>query len=219
MKEKTIPDLLIFLAQKGALNHSVAETTVSLAKEMGVSQQTISRKVSGLERERKVLKTGLGLRLSESAEKELRELQGRLNGVFSQKKGELFLEGKLVSGFGDGAYYLSQEGYERQFCEKLGFTPFPGTLNVLLAGAEDLKARTRLDSAKGIPITGFSGGERKFGGAKCFAAEINSKAQGAVIIPERSHYGSEIVELIAPKNLRKTLGLKQGSVVRLKISL
>ncbi len=219
MKEKTVLELLLCLAQKGALKHSVAETTISLSRELGVPQQTISRKLSELERERKVLKTGLGLRLSESAEKELRELQGRLNEVFSQKKGELFLEGKLVSGFGDGAYYLSQEGYEKQFCEKLGFAPFPGTLNVLLSGAEDLNARTQLDSAKGILISGFSGRERKFGGAKCFKAEINSKAQGAVIIPERSHYGSEIVELIAPQNLRKTLGLKQGSVVRLKISV
>ncbi|MFA6049304.1 MAG: DUF120 domain-containing protein [Candidatus Micrarchaeia archaeon] len=216
MEKKTRLELLVLLAQKGGLKHSVEATTLSLAKELGVSQQTASRWMLELGRERKISRTQSGIRLSPAAGLELEGLRAQLEGI-SQKSGEIFLEGKLVSGFGDGSYYLAQEGYARQFREKLGFEPFPGTLNVLLAGAEDLQARAMLDSREGIPISGFSSRERKFGGAKCFKAEINSKAMGAVIIPQRSHYGNETVEIISPKNLRKTLGLKQGVTVRVKV--
>ena len=43
-----------------------------------------------------------------------------------------FMRGKIVAGQGKGQYYISREGYSRQFLQYLGFIPFPGTLNVLL---------------------------------------------------------------------------------------
>ncbi|MDD4162060.1 MAG: DUF120 domain-containing protein [Methanothrix sp.] len=42
------------------------------------------------------------------------------------------MRGKIASGLGQGQYFLTREGYSRQFLERLGFVPFPGTLNVLL---------------------------------------------------------------------------------------
>ncbi len=42
------------------------------------------------------------------------------------------MRGKILSGLGQAQYFLTREGYSRQFVEKLGFIPFPGTLNVLL---------------------------------------------------------------------------------------
>jgi riboflavin kinase len=41
------------------------------------------------------------------------------------------MHGKILSGLGQAQYFLTREGYSRQFVEKLGFTPFPGILNVL----------------------------------------------------------------------------------------
>jgi riboflavin kinase, archaea type len=41
---------------------------------------------------------------------------------------------KIASGLEQGQYFISRVGYSRQFVEKLGFVPFPGTLNVLLEG-------------------------------------------------------------------------------------
>ena len=42
------------------------------------------------------------------------------------------MRGKILSGLGQAQYFLTREGYSRQFAAKLGFVPFPGTLNVLL---------------------------------------------------------------------------------------
>jgi hypothetical protein len=50
-----------------------------------------------------------------------------------------FMRGKIASGLGQGQYFLTREGYSRQFLERLGFVPFPGTLNVLLEGPFTMK--------------------------------------------------------------------------------
>ncbi|MDD2755372.1 MAG: DUF120 domain-containing protein [Methanothrix sp.] len=42
------------------------------------------------------------------------------------------MRGKIRSGLGQSQYFLTREGYSRQFVEKLGFIPFPRTLNVQL---------------------------------------------------------------------------------------
>ena len=38
----------------------------------------------------------------------------------------LSLKGKIVTGLGEGAYYMSLDGYKSQFASILGFIPFPG---------------------------------------------------------------------------------------------
>jgi len=40
--------------------------------------------------------------------------------------------GRVVGGLGQGQYYISRKGYRNQFFQKLGFVPFPGTLNIKL---------------------------------------------------------------------------------------
>ncbi len=217
--KKTERDLLLLLASKGGATHSVKATTVSLAKELRAPQQTISRWLSSLEKSGLSEKTPQGLRISPKGLESLEREYQALKSVFSkEKKNEVFLEGIAVSGFGDGAYYLSREGYKRQFKEKLGFEPFPGTLNIKLSGASDLESAQKMHSAPGIQIEEFSGEGRKFGKAKCFKAEING-VRGAVIIPQRSHYGREIVEIASPENLRKKLSLKEGSEIVAKVEL
>ena len=40
------------------------------------------------------------------------------------------LEGEVTSGLGKGKYYMSKQVYQEEFDDKLGFRPFPGTLNL-----------------------------------------------------------------------------------------
>ena len=39
---------------------------------------------------------------------------------------------KIASGLGQAQYFLTLEGYGRQFLQRLGFVLFPGTLNIPL---------------------------------------------------------------------------------------
>lgn len=113
------------------------------------------------------------------------------------------LRGTVVKGIGKGQYYVSREGYSKQFIRKLGFDPSPGTLNLVIA--EPLSEQP----AKCIEIEGFQDEKGMFGGCRCYKVMVGN-IKGAIVRPERTRYPPNLVEIIAPVNLRKTLNLKDG---------
>jgi len=118
------------------------------------------------------------------------------------------MRGKILSGLGQAQYFLTREGYSRQFVEKLGFIPFPGTLNVLLE--EPFPAEQ-----EAIKIEGFAEEGRTFGECRCYPIKLNG-IDAAVVRPERSRYPPELIEVIAPVQLR-ALGLEDGDPVEVII--
>jgi len=127
------------------------------------------------------------------------------------------LEGILFSGLGEGAYYVTKDGYRKQFIEKLGFDPYPGTLNLKLATEYDMKTLSELEVYPAVEIQGFENESRTFGSVKCYPAIINNKVKGAVLSALRSHYNSSVLEVIAPKFLRSQLKLKDGNKVKVEV--
>ncbi len=117
------------------------------------------------------------------------------------------MRGKIAAGLGQGQYFISREGYSRQFLQHLGFVPFPGTLNVLLE--EPFPAELQA-----IRIEGFQEEGRSFGECKCYRIRLNG-IEAAVVRPERSRYPADLVEVIAPVQLRRALGLKEGDPVEI----
>ena len=116
------------------------------------------------------------------------------------------VRGKVAPGLGEGKYYISREGYRRQFSEKLGFEPSPGTLNL------KLQEPFTLHDSDYIEIEGFSEEGRSFGGCICRPVRIGG-IRGAIVRPERTGYPSTLLELIAPVKLREALGLSDGDEV------
>ncbi len=127
------------------------------------------------------------------------------------------LSGVVISGLGEGAFYISLEGYRRAIERLLGFTPYPGTLNVKL-DTQSVPYRRYLDSLPGILIAGFSNGVRTYGAVKVFRARIRG-IEGAVVMPERTHHPSDVIEVVAPVKLRDVLGLRDGDRVEIEIYL
>jgi riboflavin kinase len=116
------------------------------------------------------------------------------------------IKGLVVTGQGIGQYYISREGYRKQFIQKLGFDPIYGTLNLKLT-----EPFIRGDTSS-IEIEGFSDEGRTFGACRCFPAKICG-VKCAIVQPERSDYPPNLVEIIAPVQLRKTLNLKDGDIL------
>jgi len=127
----------------------------------------------------------------------------------------IFLKGKVVSGDGEGRYYLSLEGYRRQVREKLGFDPYPGTLNVLL-DPPSAEAKSLLTFRKPIVLKGFTMDGKKFGEVLAYPARVRG-LEAALIIPVKTHHPPEIIEVISPYELRRELGLKDGDVVEVMV--
>ena len=216
-------EALLKLALLGAVKRPVTLNSSAFARSLGLSQQTASRRLIELERlgliRRDVHFRGQTVILTERGVEELREVYVELKRIFEEEVGRLTVEGVVFTGLGEGAYYVSREGYRRQFVEKLGFDPYPGTLNIRLCDARSLQAREILDQYRGIEIEGFSDGGRTYGPVKCFRATINGRVEGALVIAKRTHYGRDTMEFIAPVNVRRALGLKDGDRVRAEIYL
>jgi len=115
-----------------------------------------------------------------------------------------FMRGKIASGLGQAQYFISREGYSRQFLEHLGFVPFPGTLNVQLEESFPVELPA-------IRIEGFAEEGKSFGECKCYRIRLNG-IEAAVVRPEKSRYPPELIEIIAPVKLR-ALGLEDGDPV------
>jgi riboflavin kinase len=213
---------LIKLAEMGAHKRTSKISTEYLAEKMEISQQTASRYLVELESRGWIQKTttpeGSLIRIQEAGIMELQKLHSMLHLILEAAyPPSVTVEGTVFTGLGEGAYYISKEYYRKQFVEKLGFDPYPGTLNLKLATDYDLKTRAELEAYPAIEIQGFKNENRTFGTVKCYPARIGNKVKGALILALRSHYDRSVLEIVAPVNIRKQLSLKDGQKVKVEI--
>ncbi|MEF8879086.1 MAG: DUF120 domain-containing protein [Candidatus Thermoplasmatota archaeon] len=207
------------LALLGGFVNKIEVSSKELASQIKVSQQTASRYILELDE--------LGLISREiGVKKQLIEVTDKGRSVLEREyldykkifefREKLFFTGKVISGFGEGSYYTGQNGYIDQFEQKLGFEPFPGTLNVEIKPVERNKLRL-LKSYDGIIIESFETEDRTFGEVFCFKAEIEG-VEGAIVLPARGHY-SNVLEFVSPHCLREKLGLEDEDQVDIVIFL
>lgn len=210
------------LAELGATSRTVKVSTEYLAEKIGSSQQTASRHLISLEKmgwvKRTVTPDGCLIKITSVGVSELKKLYAELRLIFeSEYPPSITIEGVLFSGLGEGAYYVNKEGYRKQFMEKLGFDPYPGTLNIKLTTEYDNKVLSELETYPAVELEGFQDESRTFGPVKCYPAVINNRVKGAVIYAMRSHYGSSVLEIVSSVYLRNALKLKDGNKVKVEI--
>ncbi|HMK95205.1 MAG TPA: DUF120 domain-containing protein [Candidatus Limnocylindrales bacterium] len=214
--------MLLKLAEMGAYRRTAKISTEYLAGKVGFSQQTASRYLIELERkgwiQRNITPEGSLIKIEEAGGKELQKLYSNLKFLVEKTyPPSVTLEGTVFAGLGEGAYYISKEHYRKEFNEKLGFDPYPGTLNLKLTTDYDIKTRTEVEAYPAVEITGFKNEDRSFGLVKCYPAIVDNKVKGALVTALRSHYDVSVVEIIAPVCLRKQLNLKDGNKVKVEV--
>jgi riboflavin kinase len=214
--------ILLKLAEMGAHRRTAKISTEYLAGKLRASQQTASRYLIELDNngwiKRTVTPEGCLIKITDAGIKELKKLYSNLRFLMEAAyPPSITLEGVVFTGLGEGAYYISKERYTKQFIEKLGFEPYPGTLNLKLTTDYDVKTRSELEAYPAIEIEGFRNENRTFGSVKCYPVTIENKAKGALILALRSHYDASVIEIIAPVFLRKHLGLKDGHKVKVEV--
>jgi len=214
--------VLLKLAEMGAHRRTAKISTEYLAGKLGASQQTASRYLIELDKDgwikRIVTPEGCLLKITDAGIKELKKLYSNLRFLMEAAyPPSITLEGVVFTGLGEGAYYISKERYRKQFIEKLGFDPYPGTLNLKLTTDYDAKTRSELEAYPAIEIEGFRNEDRTFGSVKCYPVTIENRVKGALILALRSHYDTSVVEVIAPVFLRKHLNIKDGHKVKVEV--
>ena len=125
---------------------------------------------------------------------------------------EIVLKGKVFSGGKRGRLFVDLPWVKEQINQKLGFNPYIGTLNLRLPNKTVLDRLREADGIIIVPEKGYFEG-------KCFKALVNEKIEGAVVLPNVPDYPSDLLEVLAPVNLRKTFGLKDGMEVKVFIRI
>jgi riboflavin kinase, archaea type len=214
---------MVHLLLLGARHNYIEVTTRELSRSINRSQQSASKHLLDLESvgyiERIRKGHSIRIRITDKGYLQINSLYEKLQSAFeSSVGGVITFEGHVVSGMGEGAYYMSLEGYRKQFREKLGYEPFPGTLNIKLSDPISMHSRRDLSTHPSIFIEGFSDKLRTYGWVRCYPAEINDGLveNAALLILERTHYDDSTIEIIAPFSIKEYAKIKNGD--RISIS-
>jgi riboflavin kinase len=125
---------------------------------------------------------------------------------------EVVVKGKVFSGSKRGKNFVNLPWVKKQIVAKIGFNPFIGTLNLKLTNENKTRQLRNMTGIIIKPEKGYCQG-------KLLKALVMHKIEGAVVLPDIPEYPSDLLEVLAPVNLRKTLGLKDGDVVEVTIQI
>lgn len=115
------------------------------------------------------------------------------------------VKGRVSSGLGKGQVFLSQEGYQERLRKILGYSVFPGTLNIKVS----LQEWHRLFEIARPEITSFIQQNRRCGAVKVLRVKMENELKGAALFPEKG-IRPGVVELVSDRNLRAFFSLRDG---------
>lgn len=124
----------------------------------------------------------------------------------------IVLNGVVVKGLGEGAFFLSIEHYKNEIKKKLGFDAYLGTLNLMI----DIKQLEQLKKINPIKINGFKKNNEVFFGARCYRGKIRN-INGAIIKPDMNKHKEDVIEFIAPVHLKTELKIKDGDKIKIEL--
>jgi riboflavin kinase len=125
------------------------------------------------------------------------------------------MTGIIFSDLGQAASFMALEWVQTALKQRLGFRPFPATLNVRPKEAADAQIwwGVRRKSA-GISLGAANDG---FCNARLYPIELvvssgaePDKLPGAILLPDVENYPNDKIEIVAPVRLKEHLGVQDG---------
>jgi riboflavin kinase len=126
------------------------------------------------------------------------------------------ISGKIVSGVKQGAFFTQLDWFQKQCLQKLGYKPYPGTLNIEIS-AEDIPIVEALEQNAKIE---FIPPDSTFCSGKAHPVEVEGMP-AAIVMPTKEVrvHGNNIIEVISDLGLKDALKVDDGDTVRLTISV
>ena len=133
----------------------------------------------------------------------------------AKMKNQQEITGKIISGTRQGAFFTQLDWVQAQCIEKLGFAPWPGTLNLEIrsdqvAVIEDMRLKNGIELIS--PDDNFCSGHVMPVSVEGIPAAIVIPAEDVRV------HAKNIVELISPGMLRDALNVKDGDLVTMIIN-
>jgi len=123
------------------------------------------------------------------------------------------LTGVIFSDLGQASSFMALDWVQHLLNQRLGYHPFPATLNIRPKGAEDWQVWRRVQTEQfGTPLTQAADGHC---GAKLYRVAIRHqgngvKMDGAVLVPEVDDYPQDKIEIVAPVRLKDYFQVNDG---------
>lgn len=212
------------LAQQGALGNEIEISLSNIAADLEVSTQTVSRRLRELADAELIdrARTNEGQRIAllpagiETLRDEYEEYQAIFNTV-----PDVTLTGVVTSGMGRGRHFIQLEGYNEQFEDKLGYSPYPGTFNVELDD-HSVPSRSLLALVPAIQIDEWEADDNTYGSAVCYPVTVtdsvgSTSVEAHILIPDRTDHTTSQLELISARHLRETIEVTDGDEVSVHV--
>ena len=126
----------------------------------------------------------------------------------------LCIKGKLVSGKGTGAKFVSLPIYETIFSKYFENKIYNGTLNLELLPKYIQILDKKFESSLTYPSMTYNG--KNYGGIKIIKIKIkyqNTNTIGLAVRPLKSTHNPNIIEIVSDINFRDTLNIKNGDTL------
>ncbi len=217
---------LFHLCQHIGHQKAIHISSGDLGEAMGVSQQTASRRLLSLEElewiKRKIEGKSQIIRITKNGSDILLKIYKGLKEILEN----ILIVGSVADGMKEGGYYVAIKGYYDQFKDKLGFTPYKGTLNLQMTDLNKSLLKENLNNRIPIIINGFkdTNSERTYGNVRCFDCYISrlddreNKIKAAILDIERTHHKKNIIELLAEPYLRDYFHLQDGDKLIIELN-
>lgn len=215
--------LLLHLSKIGAFE-GISITTTELAKNLPISQQTISRRIKILKEKGFLINIINGedvhLKISEKGKTILNSVYQDLKQILVEKAREHYY-GQVHTGLGEGKFYVQLPEYNIQFTNILRKPPFPGTLNIVLESEHMEDFYYSLSQQEFHTIHGFKSLDRTFGEVKSYKVRITTNGNSMeeleclLVDIRRTSHQKGTIEIVSSQNLRESLQLIDGSLVRI----
>ena len=127
---------------------------------------------------------------------------------------QLKVPGKIISGAGQGAFFTRLDWVRTQCLKKLGFVPWPGTLNLEIQ-MESVALIEEMRLKNGIELISP---DRNYCSGTVMPVSVEG-ISAAIVIPAddvRVH-PKNIIEIISAEMLKKALNVQDGDLVTLTI--
>jgi riboflavin kinase len=124
------------------------------------------------------------------------------------------LQGVVMSGLGQGAQFMGLPWVRDVIRRMIGFDPYPGTFNVRLVDPSMVATWRRIRQGPGLRVEPPAPEQC---GARLFVVVVAPDVVAAVIVPDVTRHGDDVLELVAPVHVRGLLGLRDDDPVTLQI--
>jgi riboflavin kinase len=130
------------------------------------------------------------------------------------------ITGVVFSDLGQAASFMSLDWVQGALRERLGFAPYPATLNLRLQSPEELRVWQEIrkeETGIDVPPSGAAFCRASLYPVSVASPLLSDKVAGAILLPHVEGYPADKVEIVAAMRIKERLKVRDGDFLTLEM--